>query len=246
MLQISSHWMPHTYGHFCRCVLLIWTRGKASQAARLTRQFCCPVIWGISSSSKHKYPPLTSDVFKSGCKYKPCEHILHIPMHQAGWMPLHNLFKIMKADMKESAFYNTPWQVQYFPLFMNTDAGEKRERNDAFFFFFFLRNSYLKKLFMFFLFLIPKLLMQKSRKTSERKKKYCYIYSATAGCASGCGTGCTEDNQSRQTNKWLPWLLRGFTPFQKKTLIKSTKHPRNNLSDNLLYRLFWSNICHLH
>lgn len=33
----------------------------------------------------------------------------------------------MKADMKESAFYNTSWQLQYFPLFMNTDAG-KREK----------------------------------------------------------------------------------------------------------------------
>lgn len=55
-------------------------------------------------------------------------------MHHAGWMPLHNLFKIMKADMKESAFYNTPWQVQYFPLFMNTDAGEKRETDGIFFF----------------------------------------------------------------------------------------------------------------
>lgn len=143
MLQIFSHWMPHTYSHFCRCVPLIWTLGTDGPAARLTRQFCCPVIWGISSSSKHKNPPLTSDVFKSGCKYKPCEHNLHIPMHQAGWMPLHNLFKIMKADMKESAFYNTPWQVQYFPLFMNTDAGEKRETHGIYFFF--LRNAYIKK-----------------------------------------------------------------------------------------------------
>lgn len=45
--------------------------------------------------------------------------------------------------MKESAFYNTPWQVQYFPLFMNTDAGEKRETHGIYFFF--LRNAYIKK-----------------------------------------------------------------------------------------------------
>lgn len=79
-------------------------------------------------------------------------------------MPLHNLFKIMKADMKESAFYNTSWQVQYFPLFMNTDAGKKREINDAPL----LRKECFYKLL--FLFLIPKLLMQMSRESAERKK----------------------------------------------------------------------------
>lgn len=198
MLQIFSHWMPHTYSHFCRCVPLIWTLGTDGPAARLTRQFCCPVIWGISSSSKHKNPPLTSDVFKSGCKYKPCEHNLHIPMHQAGWMPLHNLFKIMKADMKESAFYNTPWQVQYFPLFMNTDAGEKRETHGIYFFF--LRNAYIKKNVYVFSLLDSKSLDAKEQENC-REEKTCYIYSATSGCASGCGTGCTGDNQSRQTNK---------------------------------------------
>lgn len=46
----------------------------------------------------------------------------------AGWMPLHNLFKIMEFDMKESALYNTSWQVQYFPLFMNAGAGKKKEK----------------------------------------------------------------------------------------------------------------------
>lgn len=48
-------------------------------------------------------------------------------------MPLHIVFKIMEVDMKESAFYNTSWQVQYFPLFMNSGAGKKIEMSDIFF-----------------------------------------------------------------------------------------------------------------
>lgn len=107
---------------------------NGSLAARLTRQFCCPVIYDIiSSCSKHKNPPLTSNVFKSGCKYKPHEHTLHIPVQQAG-MPLYNLLKIMEVDVKESAFYNTSWQVQYFPLFMNAGAGKKRRNEWRLFF----------------------------------------------------------------------------------------------------------------
>lgn len=48
-------------------------------------------------------------------------------------MPLHIVFKIMEVDMKESAFYNTSWQVQYFPLFMNSGAGKKIEMSAIFF-----------------------------------------------------------------------------------------------------------------
>lgn len=66
--------------------------------------------------------------------------------------------------MKESAFYNTSWQVQYFPLFMNAGAGKKGEMSEGFF----LRNEYLKPYFVFSP-LIPKLLMQKSRATGGRK-----------------------------------------------------------------------------
>lgn len=54
-------------------------------------------------------------------------------------MPLHNLFKIMEFDMKESALYNTSWQVQYFPFFMNAGAGKKKiEMSEGFF----LRNTF--------------------------------------------------------------------------------------------------------
>lgn len=63
-------------------------------------------------------------------------------------MPLHNLYKIMEVDKKESAFYNASWQVQYFPLFMNASAGKKRGMSEGFF----LRNKYLNPDFMFFLF----------------------------------------------------------------------------------------------
>lgn len=76
-------------------------------------------------------------------------------------MPLHNLFKIMEFDMKESTLYNTSWQVQYFSLFMNAGAGKKIEMSEGFF----LRSIF----YGFFPLLIAKLSAEEQRNWRAKK-----------------------------------------------------------------------------
>lgn len=105
-------------------------------------------------------------------------------------MPLHNLFKIMEFDMKESTLCNTSWQVQYFSLFMDSGAGKKIEMSEGFF----LRS-------IFYVFFSSDCKTQCRRAEKLEGKEVYPLYSACLFCVYGCATGSTEGEHIRQTDK---------------------------------------------